>query len=224
MKKRLLLVGCIACVLAVAALYGQTTGAARQAPTASSVATQSTLINQYCVGCHSEDAKEAGLDSGKLVLENIDLTKIAENAETLEKVVRRLRAGMMPPVGAPKPDAATHLALTVWLENELDRTARRYLPAPGLHRLNRAEYENVIRDLLALEIDAARFLPSDDSTRGFDNIAGALGMSSVLLEAYVSAAGKISRMAIGSVTAPTQMVYTLPVDTTQNYQVEGLPF
>lgn len=224
MKKRLILVGFVACVLAVAAVFGQTTGAPRQGTTAASVATQSTLINQYCVGCHSEDAKEAGLDSGKLVLENLDLTKVSENGETWEKVVRRLRAGMMPPVGSPRPDAPTYEALTVWLENELDRTVQRRMPAPGLHRLNRIEYANVIRDLLALEVDATRFLPADDSTRGFDNLAGTLGMSSSLLEAYVSAAGKISRMAIGNVTAPTQVVYALPVDTTQNYHVEGLPF
>ena len=87
-----------------------------------------------------------------------------------------------------------------WMENELDRSAETHLPAPGLHRLNRTEYANAIRDLLALEVDASKFLPTDDSTHGFDNIAGALTMSPALMEAYLSAAGKISRLAIGNVT------------------------
>ena len=85
-----------------------------------------------------------------------------------------------------------------------------HLPPPGLHRLNRTEYANAIRDLLALEVDATKFLPSDDSTRGFDNIAGALTMSPALMEAYLSAAGKISRLAIGDVSAPTQAVFDVP--------------
>ena len=110
------------------------------------------------------------------------------------------------------------------MEDELDRTAATHLPAPGLHRLNRTEYTNAIRDLLALEVDATKFLPADDSTRGFDNIAGALTMSPALMEAYLSAAGKISRLAIGNVTAPTQWVLDVPADTAQNHHIEGLPF
>ena len=110
------------------------------------------------------------------------------------------------------------------MEDELDRAATTHLPAPGLHRLNRTEYTNAIRDLLALEVDATKFLPADDSTRGFDNIAGALTMSPALMEAYLSAAGKISRLAIGNVTAPTQWVCDVPADTAQNHHIEGLPF
>ena len=98
-------------------------------------------------------------------------------------------------------------ALVLWLESELDRTAVTHLPAPGLHRLNRTEYANAIRDVLGLEVDATKFLPSDDSTHGFDNMAGTLVMSPALMEAYLSAAGKISRLAMGSATAPTQAVY-----------------
>src|SRR6202030_2976116 len=97
-------------------------------------------------------------------------------------------------------------SLIAWLENVLDRNAQPYLPPPGLHRLNRTEYANVIRDLLDLEIDPAKYLPSDDSTHGFDNIAGALGISSTLVEAYVSAASKISRLALGFATPPTLVV------------------
>ena len=95
---------------------------------------------------------------------------------------------------------------------------------PGLHRLNRTEYTNAIRDVLGLKVDATKFLPPDDSTRGFDNIAGALTLSPALLEAYLSAAGKISRLAIGDVSAPTQAVFEVPADTAQNYHIEGLPF
>jgi hypothetical protein len=111
-----------------------------------------------------------------------------------------------------------------FMEGELDRSAKIYLPPPGLHRLNRTEYTNAIRDLLALDVDASKFLPADDSTRGFDNIAGALTMSPALMEAYLSAAGKISRLALGDVNAPTQAVYDVPADTAQNHHIEGLPF
>src|SRR5207249_5648632 len=92
------------------------------------------------------------------------------------------------------------------------------------HRLNRTEYTNAIRDLLALDVDATKFLPPDDSTHGFDNIAGALTMSPALMEAYLSAAGKISRLAIGDISAPTQAVFDVPADTAQNSHIEGLPF
>jgi hypothetical protein len=95
-----------------------------------------------------------------------------------------------------RPDQATLDAFAQWLEDSTDRTAADHVPAPGLHRLNRTEYANAIRDLLALDVDATKFLPADDSTRGFDNIAGALTMSPALLEAYLSASGKISRLAL----------------------------
>jgi hypothetical protein len=154
----------------------------------------------------------------------VDLTRLGEHAEIGETIVRKLRAGMMPPTGAPRPDAATMESLVSWMESELDRSAVTHLPPPGLHRLNRAEYANAIRDLLALEVDATKFLPPDDSTRGFDNIAGALTMSPALMEAYLSAAGKISRLAIGTAQATTQAVFEVPPDTAQNHHVEGLPF
>src|SRR5689334_13612942 len=105
-------------------------------------------LDQYCVTCHNQKLKTAGLTIDKL-----DLSQIAENAETWEKVVRKLRAGMMPPSGMPRPDPATREAMIVWLENELDHHAVKTLPPPGLHRLNRTEYANAIRDLLALEVD-----------------------------------------------------------------------
>src|SRR5262249_930444 len=115
-------------------------------------------------------------------------------------------------------------SLIRWMEGELDRSATTHLPAPGLHRLNRTEYANAIRDLLALEVDSSKFLPSDDSTRGFDNIAGALTMSPALMEAYLSAAAKTSRVAGGDVNSPRQEVFDVPADTAQNHHIEGLPF
>src|SRR5205814_2173738 len=111
-----------------------------------------------------------------------------------------------------------------WLESELDKGAVPYAPPPGLHRLNRTEYANAIRDILDLDVDVASLLPSDDSTHGFDNIAGALGLSSTLVEAYVTAAGKISRLAIGEPAPAGLVVYRTPEDTSQDYHIEGLPF
>src|SRR5436190_1926564 len=185
----------------------------------SPVTAQQTLLNQYCVTCHNQKQKMAGLR-----LDNLDLARVSENREVWEKVVHKIRAGMQPPSGRPRPDAAAQEAFVEWLENELDRTAPLHLPAPGLHRLNRVEYTNVIHELLGLEIDASKFLPPEDSTRGFDNMAAALGLSPALLEAYLSAAGKISRLAVGEVKTPTQTLYRVREDVTQNYQVEGLPF
>ncbi len=152
------------------------------------------------------------------------MSHLKDHAELVEKIVLKLRAGMMPPSGMPRPDAATMSTLLTYMEAELDKGAPPYLEAPGLHRLNRTEYTNAIRDLLAVQVDAAKFLPADDSTRGFDNIAAALTMSPALMEAYLSAAGKIARLAIGESAAPVQKVFDVPADTAQNYHIEGLPF
>src|SRR6266849_7026255 len=206
MKKKLLLVGCLA----------MTALASGQVASASA---ERALLSQYCVVCHNQRLKTAGL-----LLDQLDPAQVGDQAQTWEKVVRKLRAGMMPPAGMRRPDPATYEAMTAWLENELARNAVTNLPPPGLHRLNRTEYANVIRDLLALEIDPAKFLPSDDSTRGFDNIAGALSLSPALLEGYTSAAAKISRLAIGDVTEAAQTTYRVPSDTSQEYHLEGLPF
>jgi mono/diheme cytochrome c family protein len=177
------------------------------------------LVDQYCVTCHN-----ARLKTADLLLDQLDLANLGKHAEIGENVVRKLRAGLMPPTDARRPDQAAMESLIRWMENELDRSAKTHLPAPGLHRLNRTEYSNAIRDLLALEVDASKFLPTDDSTHGFDNIAGALTMSPALMEAYLSAAGKISRLAIGNVDAATQWVWDVPADTAQNHHIEGLPF
>jgi hypothetical protein len=160
----------------------------------------------------------------QLTLDNLDVASVAKDPQTWERVVRKLRAGMMPPSGMPRPSPVKYEAVIAWLETELDRHAAPHFPPPGLHRLNRTEYGNVVRDLLALEVDPAKFLPSDDSTRGFDNIAGALSLSPALLEGYATAAAKISRLAIGDVTEPSLSTYRVPSDSSQDYHIEGLPF
>ena len=188
-------------------------------------ATEKELFTRYCVGCHSEKAKAAGMDSSrKLTIDTVDFGDVHKSADKLELVVRKMRAGQMPPAGVRRPEPAVYKSMITWLENELDRTAVAFTPPPGLHRFNRTEYANAIHDLLDLDIDPAKFLPSDDSTHGFDNIAGTLGISSTLVEAYVSAAGKISRLAIGEATPPTLVVYRTPEDSSQDYHIEGLPF
>ena len=155
------------------------------------------VVQRYCLTCHNARVKAGGL-----LLDQLDAGQPEQHPEIFEKVVRKLRTGMMPPSGAPRPDRATLDRLAATVETALDRTAA-LAPNPGapaLHRLNRAEYANAIRDLLDLPIDAAAMLPGDDSSDGFDNIANVLSVSPALMQAYVSAAGKISRLAIGDPT------------------------
>jgi len=159
-----------------------------------------------------------------LTLDDIDTANVEHDADKWEHVVHKLRAGMMPPSGMPRPNPATYEATIVYLENELDKHAVTELPPPGLHRLNRAEYKNSIRDLLAIDIDPSKYLPSDDATRGFDNVAAALSLSPALLEGYTAAAGKISRIALGDVKEPASTTYRVPSDTSQDYHIDGLPF
>jgi mono/diheme cytochrome c family protein len=179
------------------------------------------MLNQYCVACHTP---EGIADRTGLFFREVDLGTMAEHPERTETIIRKLRAGLMPPYPFPRPDAELYENFIAWMENEIDSSTEPYLPAPGLHRLNRTEYTNSIRDLLSLNIDASTFLPADDSSHGFDNMAGTLTSSPALMEAYLSAAGKISRLAIGTETAPTLSVFDVPVDTSQNGHIEGLPF
>jgi hypothetical protein len=160
------------------------------------------------------------------MLDKLDFTHPGKDAESWEKVVRKVRAGMMPPGGAPRPDRATMDTFAATLEAELDRAAAAS-PNPGftgLHRLNRTEYANAIRDLLALDIDAATLLPADDSSEGFDNIADALGVSPALVERYASAATKVSRMAVGNILMNAfTTTYRVPGDLSQTGHIDGLP-
>ncbi len=155
-------------------------------------------LNRYCLGCHN-----AKLKTADLALDTLQSADVSAHAETWEKVVRKLRGGTMPPQGSPRPDAATYDALAGWIEARLDESARAR-PRPGrvpaVHRLNRAEYSNAVRDLLGVDLDAAAFLPPDDSGFGFDNIADVLSVSPMLTERYLSAALKISRLAVGDPT------------------------
>jgi mono/diheme cytochrome c family protein len=197
------------------------------APVAPSISpdAQRAFLNQYCMACHSEKMKAAGLDSARrLTMDGLDPANVEKDREKWELVVRKVRAGQMPPLGMKRPEPVEFDAIITSFETELDRTAPPFTPPPGLHRLNRTEYANVVRDLLDLNIDASKYLPSDDSTSGFDNIAGALGISSTQVEAYVSAAQKISRLAMGYPEEPTLVVYRTREDTSQDYHVEGLPF
>ncbi|HWL64210.1 MAG TPA: DUF1592 domain-containing protein [Steroidobacteraceae bacterium] len=180
------------------------------------------LLDRYCSKCHNSTDYAGGLD-----LQGATPHSLAEEPEVGEKVIKRLRAGMMPPAGEDRPQYDTVQQMARMLAQGIDNraaSAQVHLPAPGLHRLNRTEYTNAIRDLLALNIDAARFLPSDDSSHGFDNMAGTLTTSPALMEAYLSAAGNISRLAMGTETTPTLAVFDAPHDTSQNEYVEGLPF
>jgi hypothetical protein len=188
-------------------------------PTALSVAAEQHTIQKYCIGCHNYDDYAGGVE-----FEVFDASKAHENAQLTEKMVKKLRAGMMPPAGKPRPDFDTEQAFATALENEVDSHAKPNLAMPRLHRLNRSEYQDVVRDLLGLDIDVSQLLPADDVSRGFDNQAGTLTFSPSLLDAYLSAAGRISRTALGTAMSTTQANYRVADDTSQNYHVEGLPF
>ncbi len=180
-----------------------------------------TFLNTYCITCHNQRAKTAGV-----MFDTLDLAKVPADAEVWEKAIRKVRVGMMPPQGAPRPDAAVSHALLSWLETRLDAAAAAS-PNPGrplVHRLNRAEYGNAIRDLLALEVDATSLLPPDDSGYGFDNIADTLGVTPVLLERYLTAADRISALAVGDPEiTPGSETFMIRQDASQDRHIEGLP-
>ncbi|HEX5227243.1 MAG TPA: DUF1592 domain-containing protein [Bryobacteraceae bacterium] len=182
---------------------------------------QRAVLDKYCVVCHNDRAKTGGLS-----LQKVDTADVAAHAETWEMVIRKLSVGAMPPQGMPKPTDPERKSLVSYLETSLDK-AYAANPTPGhatLHRLNRTEYSNAVRDLLSLDVDASTLLPPDDESYGFDNNADVLGVSPVLLEQYVSASRKVSRLAIGDPTqgAVAQTFRARP-DLSQDKRVEGLP-
>jgi hypothetical protein len=187
----------------------------------SSATAQRALVDKYCAGCHNDRLKSGGFSWAK-----VDLTHPDQNAEQLEKVIRMLRAGMMPPPGLPRPDNNTVKAFATELEAGIDRIAATH-PNPGrpaLHRLNRTEYANSIHDLLGIHVDVASLLPADDMSHGFDNMADALGFSPALMDGYIRAAGKISRLAVGDLeTSPIVVTYQLSKAVAQTRHVEGTP-
>jgi mono/diheme cytochrome c family protein len=208
------------CLLVQPAPIAAAPAAQAEAPVA---APSRAMIDQYCVTCHSERLKR-----GQLVLENRDLAKIGEDAEIWEKVVRKLRNGQMPPMGARKPEAADRTGFLNALVGTLDQFAAAN-PNPGrhaIHRLNRVEYANAIRDLLKLEVSGQELLPADDSGHGFDNIAEALTVSPRLLERYISAAQKVARLAVGDPTIkPVATTYTVSYFQVQDDRAsDDLPF
>jgi hypothetical protein len=180
-------------------------------------------VERYCTSCHDDIERTA-----ELSLESLPLETVAAHPAAWEKVVRKLKAGMMPPVGEPRPPTEASFELAAWLETELDAAAAAN-PNPGrtepFHRLNRTEYRNAIRDLLHLDVEVAELLPADDSSYGFDNIAGVLKLSPTLLERYLAAADKVSRLAVGT---PSQFVnidwFRVPDDRSQEKRLPGLPF
>ena len=184
---------------------------------------QRALLDRYCVTCHN-----GALQTADLELDSVDVNDVSANPAVWERVVRKLRAGSMPPLPRPRPDATTYAGFIEWLETELDAVAAN-APNPGrteaFHRLNRAEYHNVVRDLLGLDVDVAELLPADGGSYGFDNIAGVLGMSPTLLERYLSAAKKVSRLAVGNPNLPpTAVSFHLSSELPQDDRIEDLPF
>jgi cytochrome c553 len=178
-------------------------------------------VDRYCATCHSDRTKAGGLS-----LAGLPVAQAGQRPDAWEKAVRKVRTGMMPPAGAPRPDAAALGALATHLEGVLDRAAVAS-PNPGtraLHRLNRTEYANAVRDLLDLPTDASTLLPGDDSSEGFDNIASVLSVSPALMQGYVSAAAKISRLAIGDpTTSASSVTYAAPRGLSQAEHLEGMP-
>jgi mono/diheme cytochrome c family protein len=189
---------------------------------------ESQAFTKYCVTCHN-----AKLKTGGMVIDPATLGDAGKNAEEWEKVVRQLRANSMPPAGMPRPDQATYGKMASLLETSIDHAAAASPNAgelPHLHRLTRTEYQNAVRDLLALdhlpkEMDFTLLLPADNSASGFDNIADLLYVSPVIMERYLDAASKISRLAVGDPAMPVMVnIYRTPLEEPQDSRVEGLPF
>ena len=190
-------------------------------PAGTAVAPDPAFLKQYCATCHNERVK-----AGSLALDTMNVAIVDDKVEVWEKVVRKLRTGMMPPRTAPKPPTAVAAAFIGALESSLDRAAARHLDPgiPALHRLNRAEYANAIRDLLGLDVDVNAMLPPDDSAAGFDNNADVLGVSPALIEGYAAAAAKISRLALSDPSIGLdRLTFRVPGDMSQDAHVDGLP-
>jgi Protein of unknown function (DUF1592)/Protein of unknown function (DUF1588)/Protein of unknown function (DUF1585)/Protein of unknown function (DUF1587)/Protein of unknown function (DUF1595) len=208
-------------LLATAAVVRPSAQSAPPARPSVSLPESTALVKQYCTTCHNDQSKAGGL-----VLTGFDAASADSRVDVAEKMIRKLRVGMMPPPGARRPDRATLVGLAAALEAHID-TAAAASPNPGwrpFQRLNRAEYARSIRDLLALEIDVAAFLPPDTISSGFDNVADVQTPSATLLEGYVRAAGRIATLALGDRTArPTEATYRVPRTASQMQRVDGAP-
>ncbi|MEO8259333.1 MAG: DUF1592 domain-containing protein [Acidobacteriota bacterium] len=202
----------------------QAAGPAPQAAVAAAGTPQATF-QRYCVSCHNQNLKDRG--TVPIAFDTLSLSTIDADADVWERVVRKVRTGLMPPAGRPRPDQAAHDAFVNWVESQLDGAAAAH-PNPGrtetFHRLNRAEYRNAVRDLLDLDVNVDALLPADDSSYGFDNMAGVLKMSPTLMERYLAAAQKISRLAVGTPPPFPNVEYVrLGDDLQQDEHIEGLP-
>jgi mono/diheme cytochrome c family protein len=194
-----------------------------QTPASDAAAARGT-IEQYCVGCHNQQVR-AGEFTLDTRLDQIRPGRLGDDAGVWETAIRKLRTGVMPPQGAPHPDALSIARVIAFLETELDRTSEA-APDPGspvLHRLNRTEYANAVRDLLDLDVEVTALLPPDDSAYGFDNVSDVLGVSPVLQERYLAAAERISELAVGAPSSPVTDTYRVRQDVSQNQHLEGLP-
>src|SRR5688500_3621036 len=225
MKRALFAVSAIwAVMLAVAASQPAASQPAAQQPTrtaAGARANHAAVLTQYCITCHNDRTK-----SGGLVLSAADLDNVPARAEVWEKVIRKVGAGMMPPLGMPRPDQAALDSLVTHLEATIDKAALAspVLRRPAMHLLNRAEYGNAIRDLFNLEVDVASLLPPDEEAFGFDNNALVLSVSPALMERYLSAAWKISSLAVASPKiTPALETFRVRGDLSQHDHVPGLP-
>jgi mono/diheme cytochrome c family protein len=218
------LVAFVALIVAVSTTASShATVAAAQAPAVQSSApiAPRALLDTYCVTCHNQRTKTAGL-----MFDTMDLAKLPEHGDVWEKTVRKLRGGMMPPPGVRRPDQASVDSMVSWLERSLDEAAAAH-PNPGrvaLHRLNRAEYAAAIEDLLGIKIDPAALLPKDDEAEGFDNVASVLTVSPSFLDQYISAARVVSARAVGNPAArPGSQTYRPTRGSDQSLRVDGLP-
>ena len=196
--------------------------AGADATKSSSPEAENAVIGRYCVRCHNDASKTGGL-----TLESFDVAEAHETAEVAEKMIRKLQAGLMPPPPAQRPDDATVISLLSSLTSRVDDAAAANPRYGGrtFQRLNRAEYERSIADLLGIEVDAAAYLPADTVSAGFDNIADVQGLSATVMEGYLQAASEISRLAVGDPNAaPGETKYTIPRYASQREHVEGAPF
>jgi len=195
---------------------------AAAAPASSHLADKKGFLENNCSDCHNDEVHRGGFNTAQL-----NLAHPEQSGELSEKVIQKLRSGMMPPVSVPRPPKADVASFTTWLERSMDNAAalHPYIGNVGLHRLNRVEYANSVHALLGLDIDASQLLPPDDLSHGFNNIADALTISPSLLKAYIDAAGKISREAVGDPTAPsTETTYRIPRVISQTRQIDGTPY
>lgn len=192
---------------------------AQTQPTATGNSPAETLVGDYCVGCHNQEDW-----AGSLTLDDLDPAHPQGEAEVWEKVLRKLQAGMMPPAGEPRPSAQEVDSFVSTLVTRLDAGQTVHVATPALHRLNRNEYRNAIRDLLALDVDVTALLPLDNASEGFDNVASGLGFSPALVQGYASAAQKLARQALGDPTTGEEAIaFKAPPQWQQDTYLEGMP-